>query len=309
MAAVVFDTTVEQGSIYSITFVYSDNNNIPIDVSNYCVLMQWITNTNDTYVFSNKYDGLDYSLKANTDGTIVLTIPSRVTAAYTFDSATYDLDIQEPNEAYPGSGLTTYRLATGSVFLAKRNTSGLQIDCADLSSSFNLLENCDFQCNTLNAYSVTYDGNYIAIVDNDIVDSTIQTSDNRLIENIELVVNGLRHNSPQDLIFVLSPPSGDPVLISANSKISNYRPGFSFMVSNRAIPGNVLSNITSGDLCNIVDKTDYIRFNNSTLRSSFDHLFGQVVNGDWTLHIIDNDAGISGSVDSWKLIVTYVPAE
>lgn len=309
MAAVVFDTTVEQGSIYRITFVYNDSNNTPIDLSNYCVLMQWVTNTNDIYTFSNRYDGLDYSLNANIDGTIVLTIPSRITGSYNFDSASYDLDIQEPNEAYPGSGLTTYRLATGSVFIAKRNTAGLQTNCADLSSGFNLQENCDLQCSKLDAYSIIYPGSQIAILDNDSFSATIQVADSRTIENVELVINGLRHNSPQDLIFMLSPPIGNDILISANAKINNYRPGFSFMISNRAPLGNTISNITSGGLCNIVDKTSYIRYNNQTLSSSFDHLFGQSANGSWTLTVIDNDEGFSGSIDSWQLIITYTPEE
>lgn len=309
MAAVSFNTTIEQGSLYEIVFRYTDNNGLPIDVSNYCVVMQWITNTNDVYVFSNRYDGLDYNLQSGTDGTITLRIPSRITNTYTFDSAIYDLDIQEPNESYPGSGLTTYRLATGSVFISKRATNALQTDCANLSSGFNLQENCDIECGKLDAYSITYNGSGLSITDNSEILGSIMTSDSRVIENIELVINGLRHNSPQDLIFILSPPNGDKVLLSANAKISNYRPGFSFMFSNRATPGNYISNIVSGGLCNILDKTSLIKYNNENLLSSFDHLFGQTVNGTWTLIVLDTDLGISGSIDEWKLIITYKPLE
>lgn len=309
MAAVSFNTTVEQGSLYEIVFRYTNDNGLPIDISNYCVVMQWLTDTNDVYIFSNRYDGLDYSLQSGADGTITLRIPSRVTNTYTFNSAIYDLDIQEPNESYPGSGLTTYRLATGNVFIAKRATSALQTDCANLSSGFNLQENCDIECGKLDAYSITYNGSGLPITDNSETSNSIITSDSRIIENIELVINGLRHNSPQDLIFILSPPSGDKVLLSANAKISNYRPGFSFMVSNRAIAGNYISNIVSGGLCNILDKTSLIKYNNENLLSSFDHLFGQSVTGTWTLIVIDSDLGISGTIDDWKLIITYEPLE
>lgn len=305
MPAVLFNTTIEQGSGYEVVFTYTDSFGLPIDVSNYCVLLQWVTNANDLYAFSNRYDGTDYSLQANTDGTIVLRIPARTTQGYSFTSAVYDLDIQEPNETYPGSGLATYRLATGTVFIGKRNTSTIQSNCADISSGFNLQENCNVECGKLDTYSIAYDGTGFFILDNTSVSSSINITDTRLIENIEVAINGLRHNSPQDLAIILEPPTGNSVLLTANNKITNYRPGFSCMFSNRAVPSNTISNITSGSLCSIVDKTNHFKYNNESLQSSFSHLFNQSITGNWRLRIVDTDIGVSGSLDSWKLIITY----
>jgi subtilisin-like proprotein convertase family protein len=304
MPAVAFNTTVEQGSDYTVVYTYADENGNPIDVSNYCVLMQWVSNTNQLYTFTNRYDGTDYNLQSNTNGTIVLRIPSKTTQLYTFDTAAYDLDIQEPNETYPGSGLATYRLATGTIFIAKRNTNTIQSSCADVSASFNLQENCDIECGKLDTYSVVYQGSGFSVPDNSVGSSSITTTDNRTIENIELAINGLRHNSPQDLVFIMQPPTGDSVLLSANSKITKYRPGFSCMFSNRALPSNNISNVTSGSLCSIVDKTGYFKYN-TNLTSSFSHLFNQSIAGEWVLKIIDTDTGVAGLIDSWKLIITY----
>jgi subtilisin-like proprotein convertase family protein len=302
--AVIFNTTIEQGSSYEVIFNYADINGLPIDVSNYCILIQWLTDANDLYIFSNRYDGTDYNLRANSDGTIVLRIPSKTTQQYSFINAVYDLDIQEPNETYPGSGLATYRLATGTIFIAKRNTSTIQSNCADTSAGFNLQENCDIECGKLDTYSIVYEGSGFVILDNAESSSSVISTDTRLIENIEIAINGLRHNSPQDLVFILEPPAGNSILLSANSKISKYRPGFSCMFSNRSPSSNTINNIASGSLCSIVDKTNSFRDDNS-LSSSFSHLFSQSLPGNWSLRIKDTDIGVSGSLDSWKLIITY----
>jgi len=308
MPAAVYDTVIEQGSSFVINFIYTDNNGSPIDITNYCVLLQWLTNTNDLYSFSNRYDGTDYSLVAKSDGTITLTIPSKTTNDYVFDSAVYDLDIQEPNEEYPGSGLKTYRLATGTIRVLKRITSILSSNCADLSSRFELKDTCDVECGKLDIYSAQYDGAGFSIPDMSSASSSIYVDDTRVVENIEVAINGLRHNSPQDLSFVLTPPSGDSILLSANSKITNYRPGFSCMFSNRAPYDAYISTINSGGLCRIVDKAADVLFDGGPIVGSFDHLYtNNNIPGSWSLTIKDSDVGVSGSIDSWKLIITYQP--
>lgn len=307
MSPVLHPIVIDQGSAYDITFYYTDINGNPIDVSNYCVTIQWKTNTGDDYYFSNKYNGNAYSLQSNTDGTIVFRIPSKTTNTYEFDNAGYDLDIQEPNEEYAGSGLKTYRLVTGTVTINRRNTSISLIDCAYASSVFNIATNCELECSRLDLYSVQYSGSGLIIQDNSAVSGTVSTTDTRLIDNIEIAVNGLRHNSPQDLMFLLAPPTGGTVLLSANAKISKYAPGFSCLFSNRAPNGAFINNIDSGGLCLIRDKTNNTQYNNETVLSSFDHLFGSSVTGNWSLIICDTDPGIAGSIDSWKLIITYQP--
>ncbi len=305
MPAAVYDILIEQGSSYEVTFLYTDVNNNPIDVTNYCILLQWRTNTNDIYAFTNKYDGTDYSLTTGTDGTIILKLPSKTTNLYNFDQAFYDLDLQEPNEEYPGSGLKSYRLSTGTINIVKRNVPASLVNCANISAGFNLQENCDIECGKLDAYSVVYDGSGVTVDDLSTSITTVNVTDNRSIENIEIAINGLRHNNPQDLTLIVAPPSGNKVLLSASSKILNYRPGFSCLFSDRANTGSYISNISSGGLCKIYDKTNSTRYNNEILLSSFSHLTGSKASGNWSLYIVDNDISSSGSLDAWKLIVTY----
>lgn len=298
---------IDQGSAYEITFYYTDTDNNPINISNYCVTIQWKTNNGDDYFFTNKYKGTDYKLKTNSDGTIVFTIPSKTTNNYTFLTANYDLDLQEPNEEYTGSGLKTYRLVTGNITVNPRNTLVSLVDCAYASTSFNIPENCDFECSRLDLYSKQYlsSGNISIPASQSSTLDIINTTDIDLIDNIEIAINGLRYNNPQDLIFILSPPTGTKVLLSANARINNYAPGFSFMFSNRASPGSYINNVESGSLCLIKDKTDFITYNAEPLASSFDHLFGQSITGDWSLIVINSDSNTSGSIDSWRLVITY----
>jgi subtilisin-like proprotein convertase family protein len=307
MPAAVYDILIEQGSSYEVTFLYTDADNNPIDITNYCIVLQWRTNTNNIYAFTNKYDGTDYSLVTNKDGTIVFKLPAKTTNLYDFDNAAYDLDLQEPNEEYPGSGLKSYRLSTGTINIIKRNVPASLINCANISAGFNLQENCDVECGKLDAYSVVYDGSGVTVSDLSTNISTVSINDNRNIENIEIAINGLRHNNPQDLTFIVAPPSGSKVLLSASSKILNYRPGFSCLFSDRAATSAYISNISSGGLCRIYDKTNSTRYNNEILLSSFSHLSGNKAIGNWSLYVIDNDIASSGSLDSWKLIVTYSP--
>lgn len=309
MLPVFHPIVIDQGSAYEITFYYTDVDGTPINISNYCVTIQWKTNTGDSYFFSNKYKGTDYKLQTNPDGTIVFTIPSKTTNTYIFQTANYDLDLQEPNEEYAGSGLKTYRLVTGTVTINPRNTLVSLVDCAYASTSFNIPENCDFECSRLDLYSQQYlsAGNVSIPSSQSDVTDTINTTDTNLIDNVEVVINGLRYNNPQDLILILAPPSGPKVLLSANARIANYAPGFSCIFSNRAVPGSYINNIDSGSLCLIKDKTNYITYNNESLLSSFNHLFGQSITGDWSLIIVNSDGNASGSIDSWRLIITYQP--
>jgi subtilisin-like proprotein convertase family protein len=308
MPAANYNFFIEQGSAYKLTFLYTDENNNPIDIRNYCVIMQWLTNTGQTYVFSNKYTGDDYDFQTYADGSIILQLPARTTNTYVFDSFVYDLDLQEPTEQYPGGGLTTYRLATGTVGIVKRNIPTSLPDCANAEININsLAKSCDNECNNLDIYSIIYNGNNLVIPDNDSISDTIVINDSRLIDNIEVAINGLNHNSPQDLMFILAPPSGNKILLSANSKILNYKPGFSFMFSNRAINTSYLSNVISGGLCNITDKTSMTTYNAEPLIGSVDSLVGSSAIGNWRLIIVDNDLGVSGNIDSWKLIITYQP--
>jgi subtilisin-like proprotein convertase family protein len=333
MPAAVFSFDLEQGSDFVINFQYNDENGIPVDLSSKCVVLRWTQSDGGGKVFSSSVpaslenEDSGYSLTANSLGTITLKISAQKTKLYSFSSAIYDLDIIENT----GTLKKNTRLSTGTISIIPRNFSVIT-DCGLLSLNPDIppptptptteptgvtptptvtptvADLClPEDCVELDIYSVVYTGSGIVIEDNTINSDMITTTDNRLIENIEVAINGLRHSSPQDLTFILSPPSGDMVLLSANNKITNYQDGFSFMFSNKAVGNQYLYNISNGGICNILDKTDIVKFGNETLVPEFDHLFNYSNSGDWFLYVNDNDIGVSGSVDSWKLIITYIP--
>jgi subtilisin-like proprotein convertase family protein len=267
-------------------------------------------------------------------GQITLTIPARITNSYTFDSAVYDLDVQEPNETYTGSGLKRYRLLQGGIGLIKRNISTTISDVLSPINENNIVDACLLNCSSYE--SIIYNGNPLIIRDNKTTSNTVFVSDNRAINYVELAINGLSHPNPQDLSIFLAPPSGQKILLSAFNKITNYQNGFSFVLSDRAPPDTSLSTIKNGEICRITDKTNSVRFdttknlimcsssgcvdtgspinpsspNNETLLGSFGHLTNYVPSsGNWTLYIQDNDVRSSGSIEAWKLVITYQDIE
>ena len=156
---------------------------------------------------------------------------------------------------------------------------------------------------------MVYAGSGLNITDLSTSSGSITSTDTRKIENIELAINKLAHSSPQDIAFLLAPPSGSKILLSANHKIVNNNNNFSFMFSNKATATSYLHNISNGGLCNIYDKTSSYKYNNENLLYNFDHLFDTSTTGVWTLYAKDTDPLSSGSLDSWNLIVTYKPVE
>ena len=306
MPAAVHNFTLEQGSAFEIVFEFINSNNIPIDLTNWCALLQWVESDGGTLVFNTNYDGDNYRMFVDSLGKITLQIPARITKDYNFTTAVYDLDLQEPNEQYVNSGLKTYRLSTGIVTLLARNTPVITTDCANLNSDFNL-DACSIGCDNLDPYSIVYDGSTIAINDNASNTSSVTTSDTRLIESIDVAIYGLSHPSPQDLIFILKSPNNalNSVLLSANSKIANYRPGFSFVFSDRAPVGVSLNNVMNNKSCRITDKSSRVSIVGFTTNANFTHFLGTSIAGQWTLYVIDSDTGASGSIESWKLIITY----
>lgn len=306
MPAANHNFTIEQGSAFEIVFEFLDNNTLPIDLTNWCALLQWVDSNGSTAVFNTNYDGDDYRMFVDSRGKITLQIPARITKNYNFATAVYDLDLQEPNEQYVNSGLKTYRLSTGAVTLLKRNTPVITTDCASINSDFDL-DACSVGCENLDPYAIVYNGSTVVINDNSINTSSITTSNTKSIENIDIVINGLRHPSPQDLIFILEPPTSglNSVLLSVNSKISNYKPGFSFVFSDRAPAGTSLNNVINNKGCRITNKSNRVSIVGFNTSASFSHLLGSPISGQWKLHIIDSDTGASGSIDGWKLIITY----
>lgn len=341
MPAVNYNFIIEQGSDFILTFRYLDVNGNPVNLNNKCITLQWRSSDNaNKATFSNKanasYISAGWDIRTNNaSGDIIFRLASSLTNQFNFNTAVYDLDISETN----GSVFQNIRLATGTITIVKRNFSVLT-DCptsvdpiivvtptvtvtttnAGNTPTVTLTNTITptpgqedlclpEDCMNLDTYSVVYTGSGLSLPDLCHVSGSVATTDTRNIENVEFAINKLQHSSPTDLLLILEPPSGDPILLSANTKISNFNNNFSFMFSNKASSNDYLYNINNGGLCNIYDKTSTINYSSSLLNSSFDHLFGVAVTGQWNFIVKDTDPTGSGYIDSWKLIITYLPEE
>lgn len=327
MAAVTNNFVLEQGSDFSISFQYNDENGNGVNLSDSCVLMRWRQNDNNEKAFSSQSNSSlsngGYVLSASNSGRIDLLISSEKTKEYSFDSAVYDLDIIQTINGVKKN----IRLSTGQIAIIKRNFA-VETDCSKFSANPEIpgttsttgttptptptvTQSTDLclpeDCIEIDIYSVVYSGSGLSFSDYQDTTSSIEVTNTGLITNVELAVNGLRIDYPQDLTLILQPPSGDKVLLSSCNKIVNYSSPFSFMFSNKAVSGAYLNNTSNGGLCNIFDKTNYIKYNSETLSANLTGLVNTHVTGVWTLHAIDRDAMGSGSIDSWKLIITYEP--
>ena len=320
--AVTHNFFIDQGSDFSISFIYQDPEGNRIDISEGTVVFRFKGNNSDT-IYEYIWGGIDGYVTSGGIGEININLPAAFTQTLNFSTAVYDLDFQS-DKTNPSDPTSNIRIATGTITLILKNFNtfvgqqappetddpgaGITIPVStgdeDLCSSA-------VSCVELDIYSVVYDGDSISILDNQNNSGTIyDVDDTRIIDKIEVVINNLNHDNPQDLTFIFQPPSGNIVLLSSGDKITNYNPlintnGFSYIYSNRARPDIFLNNVTNNGLCNIRDKTDIVKYSDQVLEASFDHLIGNSVTGDFTLYINDNDPSGSGSISSWNLIITY----
>jgi subtilisin-like proprotein convertase family protein len=330
MPAINYNFVIEQGSEFNLQFQYNDIANNPVDLSSgYCVVLQMVPASlpiSSGIIFSSKtgavYSVDGWELTANNQGLINFKLGSTYTQNLNFNNAVYDLDILPIND----STNKNLRLSFGNVTIQKRQTvypiSGLSNEFSDnffnttgsSSDNYDLLPippNGDLcspiDCLNLDIYSTIYPGSGLSISDASLISGIINTTDTRLIENVELIISNLNHTNPQDLQLLLAPPSGDKILLCANQKINNYTNNFNFMFSNKAPALSYLHNINNGGMCSIYDKTNIVKYSSENLLSSFSHLFGHSLTGNWTLIARDTDPIGSGYIDGWKLIITYVP--
>lgn len=338
MPAAIHNFFIEQGSNFDITFQYV-NDNGPVDLTNYCALLRWRTSDNVIYAFSSKSSSASYSLTTDTNGNILFSLPYTTTRNFKFTNAVYDLYISLTS---PGVDGQQYRLSTGTIQIIANNFP----ECPDPSLAYcntcdtisaDPVQNeppnptptvtssspinpsptptipeidlCALICGELDLYATVYSGTSLSIIDNNICSGTINVDDNRIIQNLELSIQGLRHNNPQDLAFILQPPTGNKILLSAHNKINNYVNGFTYIFSNKATSGIYLNNAPNNSYINILDKTSNYNYNDETLIGDISHLYGTVPSGDWTLIVRDDDIGTSGSIDRWGLILTYYPPD
>lgn len=327
MVAVNYNFLLEKGSDFQISYIYLDEENIPINLTNKCVTFSLLGDDGSLRTYSSKalsnYNTNGWSLSGDNLGNILFKLSAEETQTFNFATAVYDLDIKEIDTIKTNN----IRLSEGSVSVVNRNID-LISECVtnlnplvvtstpvptDPSNSLTptpspteITDFClPYDCGPLDLFSTVYNGGGLVLNDLSTTSGSVTVTNTGLISNVELAINKLNHNYHSDLVFLLAPPSGDKILLSANSKITNYSPNFSFMFSNKADNNQYLYNINNGQVCNIYDKTDIFNYNNENLLSSFSGIFGSSLTGLWTFIALDTDPVGSGFIDSWKLILTY----
>ena len=129
MPAANYNFTIEQGSSFAISFQYLDNEQNPIDITNWCARLRWKedaidpdTGTNRIRTFVTPTISAEYSFTTiPKEGKMILKIPANETASYDFNTANYDLELQEPNDLYSGGGKIVFRILQGIVPLTRPN--------------------------------------------------------------------------------------------------------------------------------------------------------------------------------------------
>lgn len=318
--AVTHNFSIEQGSDFYITFIYQNAAGNSIDISAGNIAFRFRGNEGTEYTYLRSDIANNY-IQSGAVGEINIFFPASLTQSFVFDSAVYDLDFQPTVTS--GEQLNT-RIATGTINLVKKNFNEFISEDGDgagggsNSNVINPIGGDGDQCSTalacieLDLYSVVYEGDAITIQDLQNNSGIIESvTDTRAIDSLDVVINNLKHPNPQDLTFILYPPSGDMILLSSHAKISNYDPdiytnGFSFIFSTRGPASTYLNTVQDKGFCRIQDKTDIAKFESNNLLSSFSHMRGASVTGDFALYINDDDYLGEGTIDSWNLVITYL---
>lgn len=140
MAAADYSFTIEKGTAFVISFEYKDDNNSAINLTNWCARLRWKDNNDVITTFNSNHTGSDYEFTIDPLlGKINLKIPASVTAAYTFASASYDLELQEPNDLYSGGGKKVFRILQGTITTIERNVS----DTDAFNCNFDSQDDCE----------------------------------------------------------------------------------------------------------------------------------------------------------------------
>jgi len=122
MSASKYDSIIEQGSSYSLTIRYKDNNGDIIPLTDYCARLVWVSNNSETTTFLTT-DAPNSNYKFYIDepnGIITLLLSASYTNSLTFSSAKYDLELKSPQDLYAEGGKYTTRLLYGIITANKR---------------------------------------------------------------------------------------------------------------------------------------------------------------------------------------------
>lgn len=127
MPAADYSFTMEKGTAFVISFEYKNDNNTPINLTNWCARLRWIEDqaspTIRTFITNTRNSQYEFIIEP-LEGKIILRIPASETAQYSFGSALYDMELQEPNDLYSGGGKKVFRILQGTISLISRNVPG-----------------------------------------------------------------------------------------------------------------------------------------------------------------------------------------
>jgi len=139
MAAADYSFTIEKGTAFVISFEYRNDANDVINLTNWVARLRWKDNEDNiqTFIKDTRNSNYEFTMEPSL-GKIILKIPASVTAAYTFSTANYDLELQEPNDLYSGGGKKVFRILQGSISTIERNVP----DTTSFSASFDTQDDC-----------------------------------------------------------------------------------------------------------------------------------------------------------------------
>lgn len=131
MAAAEYNFNIEQGSSYSLTFIYKNNQGVPIDISNWCARMLLTTSDNQTISYVTGTTNSDYKMSIDgPNGKITLLLSATSTNNFTFKSAKYDFELESSDTFYTGGGQYVTRVLFGVITVVKRNSkNSTQMEC------------------------------------------------------------------------------------------------------------------------------------------------------------------------------------
>lgn len=122
MPASKYDFSIEQGTSFKLSLTYKDSNGTPINITNWCARLVWITDDGVTQVFSTH--NTDYTLYKFTidgpNGKLLLQLPAATTNTFTFLKSKYDIELESPDDMYVGGGKEIIRLLYGTIKIILR---------------------------------------------------------------------------------------------------------------------------------------------------------------------------------------------
>lgn len=122
MTASKYDFPIEQGATFRLSLCYKNNDNNPIDLTNWCARLVWVTNTGvqQTFTTTNTdYSVYKFIIEPNI-GKLILLIPPETTNTFNFLSAKYDLELRSDVDIYDGAGKDVTRILYGNITIDKR---------------------------------------------------------------------------------------------------------------------------------------------------------------------------------------------